>query len=594
MGNISAVTDAEFEAQVLKSDKPVLVDFWAEWCGPCRQVAPILEEIAAEHGEKVTIVKMNVDENPVTPSSYRVTGIPTLNLYQGGEVVKSIVGARPKAALLNELSDVIVADSSTRARVGRPVDARDRPSRLTGGCALRRGVASGARRGFGAGRTTPTSRSSAASTSLFQVTAARRSIRIRGVAGCARWVRKPTPLRKSAGTVHRRWARPSRPKASTARMSRSTRSRAIARTSIRPTPPPRAAGSTWTRRQQHRIGGDRGGREAGRPRHEPGRGVDHVADQLVVDERDPPARAPLAQHLGDPRLLLGRRLVESLPAYGIALPEQAGPAGRGDRVQVVQGQPDRRSAHDTDHLTRAPTCENVAGAPDPAEQEAPPRPLRRAWTDPGRGPAARGRGPPDPQAQHRQPGAVRLRGARGDRRRRRPPPARRAGLQRLPGHLPRPDRGRAVLPAARPARRQRRRRLHRQRRLRADLDGAAGLHRRRQRGAGARRRTTRCGPARSRCRAVRRSTTSATRRTTGTPTWPTSSPRSPRTRTRWSSSTPTTPPVPSTAGRRSRASSTSPDVTSWSSSPTRSTRRSSSTTPSTTTRRPRPATTCSA
>ena len=103
MGATKIVTDASFADDVLMSDKPVIVDFWAEWCGPCKMVAPILDEIAAEN-DGVVIAKLNVDENPQTAASYGITSIPTMNVYKGGQIVKTIIGAKPKAALLADLA----------------------------------------------------------------------------------------------------------------------------------------------------------------------------------------------------------------------------------------------------------------------------------------------------------------------------------------------------------------------------------------------------------------------------------------------------------------------------------------------------------
>jgi thioredoxin 1 len=98
-----AVTDADFDQEVLQSDKPVLVDFWAVWCGPCRAVAPVVEEIAQTYGEQLKVVKLDTDANPRVTAKYGITSIPSLYVFSGGEVVKTIVGAKPKPVLVREI-----------------------------------------------------------------------------------------------------------------------------------------------------------------------------------------------------------------------------------------------------------------------------------------------------------------------------------------------------------------------------------------------------------------------------------------------------------------------------------------------------------
>ena len=102
-----AVTDADFDSVVLRSDKPVVVDYWADWCGPCKQVAPIIEELATQHGDKVTFVKMDTNTNPVTPANNHVLGLPTIQVYVGGELVKAFKGAKSKSTLLNALEEYL-------------------------------------------------------------------------------------------------------------------------------------------------------------------------------------------------------------------------------------------------------------------------------------------------------------------------------------------------------------------------------------------------------------------------------------------------------------------------------------------------------
>ena len=106
-GTIAEVTDTNFQAEVIESDVPVLVDFWAPWCGPCRMVAPVVEEIASERGDQLKVVKMNIDENQNTAVQFNVLSIPTLMLFRNGEVAKTVIGAYPKGKLEAELEPAL-------------------------------------------------------------------------------------------------------------------------------------------------------------------------------------------------------------------------------------------------------------------------------------------------------------------------------------------------------------------------------------------------------------------------------------------------------------------------------------------------------
>jgi thioredoxin 1 len=108
MSDLRSVDEATFDEVVLRSEKPVLVDFWAQWCPPCHQIAPVLAQIGAERNEKLTVVKLNSDENPAISARYRVMALPTLILFHHGEMIWSVVGARPKAKLLKELDDALL------------------------------------------------------------------------------------------------------------------------------------------------------------------------------------------------------------------------------------------------------------------------------------------------------------------------------------------------------------------------------------------------------------------------------------------------------------------------------------------------------
>jgi len=107
MAALQDVTDADFDEVVLRSDKPVLVDYWADWCSPCKQLEPIIEELADEYGDRVTFVKMDTNANPITPANSRVLGLPTIQVYAGGELIKAFNGAKSKSVLIKALEECL-------------------------------------------------------------------------------------------------------------------------------------------------------------------------------------------------------------------------------------------------------------------------------------------------------------------------------------------------------------------------------------------------------------------------------------------------------------------------------------------------------
>jgi thioredoxin 1 len=108
MAQVAEVTDQSFEREVLKSDKPVVIDFWAEWCAPCRALSPIIAQLAASYGDRVKVVKMDIDANPHTPGTYGIRAVPTVLVFQGGRVVQQIQGLRPKADFESAIERVLV------------------------------------------------------------------------------------------------------------------------------------------------------------------------------------------------------------------------------------------------------------------------------------------------------------------------------------------------------------------------------------------------------------------------------------------------------------------------------------------------------